>query len=264
MNERRPHFKKPKNQEPDGLLYGIHPVTEAILAGKTIEKAYLQSNLRGEHSSELLVLFKKHNVPFQYVPVEKLNSFTRSNHQGVVAMASPIEYADIEAIIPKLFEEAKQPFILILDRITDVRNFGAIARTAECCGVHAIIVPDRGGAPASADAMKTSAGALNRLPVCRLRSLSSAVEYLKESGLQIVACTEKTDDSLYQTKATGPVAVIMGSEEDGISEYLLKLADSRVKIPMMGDIGSLNVSVAAGVICYEIVRQRAKKAKAKV
>lgn len=254
MNDRKEHFVK--RRSPDGLIYGIHPVMEAVKSGKVIEKAFLQSNLRGEQSDELLMLFKEHNVPFVKVPIEKLNQFTRANHQGVIVIASPIEFVDIEAVIPHLYEQGKVPFILVLDRITDVRNFGAIARTAECCGVDAIVIPSKGGAPVSADAMKTSAGALNSIPVCRENNLFRAVDYLKKSGLQIVACTEKTNTGLFQAKIDGPVAVVMGSEEDGISEQLLKIADAKVKIPMMGEIGSLNVSVAAGIVCYEVVRQR--------
>jgi 23S rRNA (guanosine2251-2'-O)-methyltransferase len=255
MYEDRPQYPK-RRSAPEGMIYGIHPVIEALKSGKIIEKAFVQGSLKGEQSDELFRLFKDHNIPYSKVPIEKLNQFTRANHQGIVAFTSPIEFNDIEDIIPKLYEEGKVPFILVLDRITDVRNFGAMARTAECCGIDAIVIPLKGGAPVSADAMKTSAGALNNIPVCRANNLFMVADYLKKSGLQIIACTEKTDTMLFNAKIEGPVAIIMGSEEDGISEQLLKIADHKVKIPMSGDIGSLNVSVAMGVVCYEVVRQR--------
>jgi len=254
MNEHPIYKKQPRT--PEGLIYGIRPVMEAIAAGKQIEKVYVLTTLASSQSAELLMLCKDHEIPFLKVPLEKLNQFTRANHQGVVATASPIEYTDIEAVIPKLYEDGETPFVLILDRITDVRNFGAIARSAECSGVHAIIIPAKGGAAVNADAMKTSAGALNKIAVCRVDSLMRTVDFLQKSGLQIVACTEKTDTPYYKSKMTGPVAIIMGSEEDGIAENLLKQAALKVSIPMIGEIGSLNVSVAAGIICYEVVRQR--------
>lgn len=254
MNEHPRYKKQPRT--PDGFIYGIHPVIEAINSGKEIEKVYIQNTLRSDHAAEVLVLCKTHDIPFVKVPIEKLNQFTRANHQGVAAITSPIEYTDIEQLLPKLYEEGRTPFVLVLDRITDVRNFGAIARTAECSGVDAIVIPAKGGAAVNGDAMKTSAGALSKIAICRVNNLARTIDFLQKSGLQIVACTEKTETPLYKAKMAGPVAVVMGSEEDGISDQILKQAAIKVKIPMMGEIGSLNVSVATGVICYEIVRQR--------
>jgi 23S rRNA (guanosine2251-2'-O)-methyltransferase len=204
----------------------------------------------------MMSLLKKHNVVYQYVPVEKLNRLTSKNHQGVVGYISSIEYSKIEKVLPMVFDAGKTPLILILDRITDVRNFGAIARTAECAGVDAIVIPARGAAQINADAIKTSTGALHKIPVCKEDNLKDVILYLRESGLQVIACTEKTTDMYYTQDYTLPVAIMMGSEEDGISPEFLKLADAHAKIPLMGKIGSLNVSVAAGVILYEAVKQR--------
>lgn len=243
-------------KKPEGLLFGIRPVIEAIKAGKEIEKVFLLKELRSTQFAGLYELLQERNIPFVRVPEEKLLSFTNGNHQGVVAIASPIEYQDIEQIIPFLYEEGKTPFILVLDRITDVRNFGAIARTAECCGVDAIVIPHKGGAGVTPDAMKTSAGALSKIAVCREMNLNRTVDFLRKSGLKIAACTEKADQNLYQADLTGPLAIIMGSEEDGIDNQILKLADVKARIPLAGEIESLNVSVATGVICYEALRQR--------
>jgi 23S rRNA (guanosine2251-2'-O)-methyltransferase len=201
-------------------------------------------------------LLKKNNIPYQYVPVEKLNRLTSKNHQGVVGYLSTVTYHKIQQILPTLFEEGKTPLLLILDRITDVRNFGAIARTAACSGVHAIIIPSKGAAQINADAIKTSAGALHTIPVCRENNLKDVIAFLRESGLQVISCTEKTKDVYYSHDYTLPVAIIMGSEEDGISSEYLKASDAHAMIPLMGDIGSLNVSVATGIILYEAVRQR--------
>jgi 23S rRNA (guanosine2251-2'-O)-methyltransferase len=201
-------------------------------------------------------LLKKNGIYFQYVPIEKLNRLTSKNHQGVVGYISSIEYHKIEQVLPAVFEAGKMPLVLILDRITDVRNFGAIARTAECSGVDAIVIPARGAAQINADAIKTSTGALHKIPVCKEENLKDVIDYLRESGLQVIACTEKSSEYYYQQDMTLPVAIIMGSEEDGISGEYLKRADAAVKIPLMGEIGSLNVSVATGIILYEAVRQR--------
>lgn len=242
--------------ERDKIVFGLRPVIEAIREGKEIERLYLQNGLTGETSGELRALIREFNISFQYVPVEKLNRLTRKNHQGVVAMISQISYQPIEQLVPSLFESGKPPLILVLDRITDVRNFGAIARTAECSGVDAILVPEKGSAQVNGDAIKASAGALHKIPVCRSANLKKSLEFLKESGLQVVACTEKTDQPVYSADLTLPTVVIMGSEEDGISPEYLKFCDKKVMIPLLGDIGSLNVSVAAGIILYESLRQR--------
>ena len=212
--------------------------------------------MKGDIFHELRELVKKHRVNYKHVPVEKLNRLTRKNHQGVFAFVSPISFHRTENVIPQLFEEGKIPLFLILDRVTDVRNFGAIVRSAECSGVHAIIVPERGSAAINGDAMKTSAGALSSVPICREFNLKATIDFLKNSGIQVVACTEKTEDLIYAPDYTIPTAIILGSEEDGISEEYLKLCAHKTKIPMIGNIGSLNVSVSAGVILYEVVRQR--------
>ncbi|MXV15107.1 23S rRNA (guanosine(2251)-2'-O)-methyltransferase RlmB [Pedobacter sp. HMF7056] len=238
------------------MVFGIRAVIEAIKSGKEMESVYIQRGLTGSIFSELRVLLKEGNIGFQIVPVEKLNRMTARNHQGVVAFISPIIYQKIENIIPQVYEEGKVPLILVLDGITDVRNMGAIVRTAECAGVQAVIVPLKGSAQVNPDAIKTSAGALYKLPVCRHESLLKVCRFLQESGLQLVACTEKTNDFLYQPDYTAPTAIILGSEESGISNELIRISDHLAKIPMSGEIESLNVSVSAGVILYEAVRQR--------
>ena len=247
---------KEQKREEENLLFGLRPIIEAIKAGKEIEKLFVQTGLKNELFSELMGLLKLHEIPFQYVPLEKLNRITNKNHQGVVGYLSSITYQKIKKLLPLIFEKGKIPLILILDRITDVRNFGAIARTAECSGVDAIIIPKKGSAQINADAIKTSAGALHKIPVCREVDLKVAIDYLRESGLQVIACTEKTTELYSQQDYTLPVAIILGSEEDGVSSEYLNLSDAHAKIPLMGNIGSLNVSVAAGVILYEAVRQR--------
>lgn len=238
------------------LIFGIKPVIEAINAGKEIDKLYIQKDISGAGITELRNAVKKSKVPFAHVPVQKLNRLTNQNHQGVVGLISPIELSNIETLVPTLFEEGKTPYILVLDRITDVRNFGAIARTAECAGVDAIVLPKRESAQINGDAIKTSAGALNRIPVCKVDNLTDTVMFLQASGLQIVACTEKTDSSIYDTDYSSPTAIVMGNEEKGISNQILKIADAKTKIPMLGEISSLNVSVATAIILYEGVKQR--------
>lgn len=245
-----------EKEEKNELLFGLRPVIEAIKAGKEIDKIFLQEGLAGPIVSELKSLIKEHNLVFQYVPAQKLSRLTPKNHQGVVCFISPVAYQSIEDILPLLFEEGKNPLLLILDRITDVRNFGAIARTAECAGVHAIIIPTRGAAQINGDAVKTSAGALHTIPVCRENNLKEIIDFLKDSGVQIIACTEKTDSYHYDVNFTSPTAIILGSEEDGISGEYLKKADAKAKLPMFGKISSLNVSVATGIILYEAIRQR--------
>ena len=212
--------------------------------------------MKNELFQELWQLVRAHKVNYKHVPVEKLNRLTRKNHQGVFAFISPINFHKTDNVIQDVFEKGENPLFLILDRVTDVRNFGAIVRTAECSGVQAVIVPEKGSAAINGDALKTSAGALHNIPICREFNLKATIEYLKNCGLQIVGCTEKTDDMIYQPDFSVPTAIIMGSEEDGISPEYLKLCDHKAKIPMNGTIGSLNVSVSAGVILYEAVRQR--------
>ncbi|MGI8893496.1 MAG: 23S rRNA (guanosine(2251)-2'-O)-methyltransferase RlmB, partial [Bacteroidia bacterium] len=201
-------------------------------------------------------LLRDNGAIVQYVPVEKLNRLTRKNHQGVAGFVSLIPYRHISDVIQDVFEKGEVPLILILDRITDVRNFGAIARSAECAGAHAVVITEKGSASVNADAVKTSAGALNNIPVCKERNLKEVIDYLKNSGLKIVSCSEKGDKLFYESSMKDPVAIIMGSEEDGVSDEYLKRSDEVVKIPMMGAIGSLNVSVASGIILFETIRQR--------
>lgn len=247
---------KEQKKDNDNMIFGLRPVIEALKAGKELDRLFVQNGLKNELFGEMMGMLKKHGVAYQYVPLEKLNRLTSKNHQGVVGYISSIEYHKIENVLPAIFETGKMPLLLILDRVTDVRNFGAIARTAECSGVDAIIIPSRGAAQINADAIKTSTGALHKIPVCREDSLKEVIEFLRESGLQVIACTEKTNENYYQQDFTLPVAIIMGSEENGISPEYLKLADSHAKIPLLGEIGSLNVSVATGIILYEAVKQR--------
>lgn len=238
-------------------VFGIRAVIEAVNSGKELDKLFIQKGLRGELFFELNQLIKKLEIPFQFVPPEKLNRLSlNKNHQGVIAILSTITYQHIDNILPTIFETGKTPLLLLLDRITDVRNFGAICRTAECSGVDAVIIPSRGAAQINADAIKTSAGALHKIPVCREDNLKATLEFLKESGLQIVSCTEKADSFYYQIDYTLPTVIIMGSEEDGISGEYLKRSDVKAKIPLMGEIGSLNVSVATGIILFEAIKQR--------
>lgn len=237
-------------------IFGIHSAIEAIEAGRTIDKLFIKKDLHGDLAVRLCHLAKDHGIPVQRVPVERLNKITRKNHQGVVAQMAAVAYYRLADIVPTLFEDGVLPFILVLDGITDVRNFGAIARTAECCGVNAIVIPTRGSVSVGADAIKTSAGALHHIPVCREDNLPKAVEYLRESGYQIVCSTEKASENYTLADFTTPVALVMGAEDVGISNEILRQADTRAAIPMFGRIGSLNVSVAAGVMMYEVVRQR--------
>ncbi len=225
-------------------------------AGRQIDKLLVKKDLHGPLAEELMALVREHRIVTQRVPVERLNRITRKNHQGVIAMVASVNYYTLEQLVPQFYEDGIEPFVVVLDGITDVRNFGAIARTADCCGVGAIVIAERGAASVNADAVKTSAGALMSLPVCRERSIAGAVRFLKDNGYQIVAATEKSDVLYTAGRYDGPVAVVMGAEDVGISPEVLALCDTPVAIPMFGRIGSLNVSVAAGVMMYEIVRQR--------
>lgn len=238
------------------LIYGIRPVIEAIESGKEIDRIFVQKSLTGANFQELWSLIKEYKIPFKYVPNEKLKRFTTYNHQGVVAFVSAVTFQRIEDLLPEIYSTGVQPLLLVLDRITDVRNIGAIVRSAECSGVQAVIIGEKHAAPMTGDAVKSSAGALLRMPICREKSLIKAIDYLKDSGIQIVASTEKTDSSLYDIDFSLPTAIVMGSEEDGISHHIMQACDSKARIPMMGSIGSLNVSVAAGIALFEAVRQR--------
>jgi 23S rRNA (guanosine2251-2'-O)-methyltransferase len=235
------------------MVFGTQAVMETLRAGKEIDKLFVQRELG---NNELVKLAEERGVLISKVPIEKLDRLTRKNHQGVICFISAINYASLHNVLSSVFEQGKVPLILILDRITDVRNFGAIARTVECAGAQAIVVPLKGAAEINSDAMKTSSGALNFIPVCREASLNETVRYLQESGIQVVACTEKTDQTIYEIDFTVPTALVMGSEEDGISLDIIRKADQLAKIPLSGQIGSLNVSVATGIALYEAIRQR--------
>lgn len=246
------------NRETQEMIYGIRPLMEAIRSGKEVEKAFLQKGAGSQALKELVVLLKERKIPFQTVPVEKMNRLTRKNHQGVVAYIAPVQFYNIEQLLPALYEKGKEPFILVLDRVTDVRNFGAMLRTAESAGVDAVLIPSKGSAQLNSGTIKSSAGAIFKIPICREHNLKDALTFLKNSGLKLVAVTEKAGNLHFQEELSGPLALIMGSEGEGISEAYLKLTDVKVKIPMLGEIESLNVSVAAGVLMYEVVRQRVK------
>ncbi len=237
-------------------VFGIHPVEEAIESGKQIDKILLRKGGDQSHYKQIKKLAAQNLIQIQEVPIEKLNKLSRGNHQGVVAFISPVEFQSVINVVPQLYEEGVDPFFLILDRVTDVKNFGAITRTAECAGINAIVVPTKGLARIGNEALKGSAGALLHINICKEHNLKQAIKYLKMSGLKIIACSEKTDKLVYHTDLKGPIALLFGSEEDGISDQLLKLADERVKLPLFGKISSLNVGAAVSAICYEAVRQR--------
>lgn len=242
--------------DPSDYIYGLRAIIEAIDAGKEIDKIFIKKDLSGELASELFERIRQTHIPVQRVPVERINRITRKNHQGAVAMLSAVTYHRLDHLVPQLYEEGLLPFIVVLDGITDVRNFGAIARTCECAGVDAIVIPEHGSVSVGGDAVKTSAGALHHIPVCRERSVRGAVRFLRENGYKVVAASEKADINYTQADYTGPVAIVMGAEDVGIDPEVIKQCDTFVSIPMFGKIGSLNVSVAAGVMMYEVVRQR--------
>jgi len=238
------------------LVYGTRAVMEAARSGRHIDKVFLQAGVNNDLMKELVHTLKEQDIPFSWVPAEKLNRLTAKNHQGAVGYLSAIQYASMQAIIDHAYSAGKVPFFLLLDRITDVRNFGAVARTCECAGLDAIVIEEKGNAPVTSDAVKTSAGALHHLPVCRVKSMKQAMKDLRDNGIQVVACTEKASEDLFNVNLAVPTALLLGSEEDGISPVLIKDADVLVRIPMKGKIGSLNVSVAAGIAIYEVVRQQ--------
>ena len=252
-------FMEFRKKEKDAFVYGIHPVLEAVQSGRTVDKVWLQEGVLQGQLKDLLPIFRSKNLIWKQVPLAKLNTLVKGNHQGVVISVSAVDFADLDTVVAGAFEAGEDPFILILDGVTDVRNFGAIARTAACAGAHGILVPEKGSAPLSADAVRTSAGALMKIPVCRTQSLYGSIKMLKNSGVKIVGATEKTSEVLFDADLTGPIAIVLGDEETGLSVDTWKLCDAHVKIPLSAKgVGSLNVSVAAGVITYEVVRQRAK------
>ena len=238
------------------VVFGIRAVIEAIESGKQVDKVLMKKDLGGELARELLSVTREYNVPVQRVPVERINKVTRKNHQGVIAFMAAVDYYHVDDIVPALYDEGINPLVVVLDGVTDVRNFGAIARTCECAGVNGIVIPERNSVSVNADAVKTSAGALNYLPVCRERNLVKAVQYLRDSGFKVMGASEKTDLNYTKVDFTGPVAIVLGAEDTGISTDVLKLCDTLVAIPEFGQINSLNVSVAGGIMIYEVVRQR--------
>ncbi|MCK8480042.1 23S rRNA (guanosine(2251)-2'-O)-methyltransferase RlmB [Psychroserpens algicola] len=242
--------------EKETTIFGIRAVIEAIKSGENIDKIFLQKGLRGELFSELEQLLKKERLNSSYVPVEKLNRLSKKNHQGAIAQIAPITFHSIENLVTKVIESGKTPLFLLLDQLSDVRNFGAIVRTAECTGVSGIIIQKKGGAPVNGDAIKTSAGALFKMPICKVDHIKDAVFYMQASGIKVIAATEKTDNTIYDVSFTEPCAIIMGSEGKGINPSVLKVVDEKAKLPLLGEIESLNVSVACGAFLYEAVRQR--------
>jgi len=237
-------------------IFGLRAVIEAINSGESIDKVFLQKGLRGELFSELESLINRNSINLSYVPIEKLNRLTRNNHQGAVANISPIEFHNLDNLVVKILESGETPLFLLLDQISDVRNFGAIIRTAECTGVHGIIIQKKGGAPINGDTVKTSAGAIFKMPICKVDHIKDAMFHLQASGIKVIAATEKTNNAIYDVSFKEPCAIIMGSEGSGISPSILKLVDDKAKLPLLGEIESLNVSVACGVFLYEVVRQR--------
>lgn len=238
------------------VVFGIRAVIEAIESGKQVDKVLMKKDLGGELARELLSVTREYNVPVQRVPVERINKVTRKNHQGVIAFMAAVDYYHVDDIVPALYDEGINPLVVVLDGVTDVRNFGAIARTCECAGVNCIVIPERNSVSVNADAVKTSAGALNYLLVCRERNLVKAVQYLRDSGFKVMGASGKTDLNYTKADFTGPVAIVLGAEDTGISTDVLKLCDTLVAIPEFGQINSLNVSVAGGIMIYEVVRQR--------
>ncbi len=238
------------------IIYGLHPVIEAIKSGRELDRVFLKAGIKGRSANDLAGLLKQFGIPYQWVPEERLNRFTRKNHQGVVALVALVEFKNIEEIIPMLYEAGRIPYLIVLDGVTDVRNFGAIARTAECMGADALIIPESGSARINADAIKTSAGALNHISVCRVKNMKETIVFLKNSGIRIFAANEKASESFLKADFSHPSALVLGAEDRGISPVLLKLSDNQINIPLSGSLNSLNVSVASGIIMYEMVRQR--------
>jgi 23S rRNA (guanosine2251-2'-O)-methyltransferase len=242
--------------EEKDFIFGIHPVLEAIKSNASIDKVLIQKGLKSDAIHEIRNELRKAGMIWQEVPREKLNRITKANHQGIIALISPVLFQQIDEILPGIFESGQVPLLLILDRLTDVRNFGAICRTAESAGVHAIIIPDRGSARIGGDMVKTSAGAVMHIPICRAKNLKTVFEYLSKSGVHLLACSEKGKQNYFEAKLDLPLALLMGSEEDGISPEYFSYCDAHIQIPMKGKTSSLNVSVATGILLYECVRQR--------
>jgi 23S rRNA (guanosine2251-2'-O)-methyltransferase len=240
------------------LLFGIYPVIEAIKAKQTIDKAYVQKGLQNPKIDAIVADLEALNSTISYVPLEKMEKLCRSNHQGIILISSPIEFVDLETMVEGVLENIETPLFLILDQISDVRNFGAILRTAECTGVDGVIIQKKGGAPVSGDTVKTSAGAIFNIPICKVDHIKDAIYYLQGSGITTIAATEKTEDTIYNLDLREPLAIILGSEGVGVSKSVLNIVDKKASLPLLGAINSLNVSVACGAFLYETVRQRTK------
>jgi 23S rRNA (guanosine2251-2'-O)-methyltransferase len=240
------------------LLFGIYPVIEALKAKQTIDKAYVQKGLQNPKIDAIVADLEALNATISYVPLEKMEKLCRSNHQGIILISSPIEFVDLETMVEGVLENIETPLFLILDQISDVRNFGAILRTAECTGVDGVIIQKKGGAPVSGDTVKTSAGAIFNIPICKVDHIKDAIYYLQGSGITTIAATEKTEDTIYNLDLREPLAIILGSEGVGVSKSVLNIVDKKASLPLLGAINSLNVSVACGAFLYETVRQRTK------
>ena len=240
------------------LLFGIYPVIEALKAKQTIDKAYIQKGLQSPKIDAIVADLEALNTTISYVPLEKMEKLCRSNHQGIILISSPIEFVALETMVEAVLESEKTPLFLILDQISDVRNFGAILRTAECTGVDGVIIQKKGGAPVSGDTVKTSAGAIFNIPICKVDHIKDAIYYLQGSGITTIAATEKTHDTIYNLELNEPMAIVMGSEGLGVSKSVLSIVDKKASLPLLGVINSLNVSVACGALLYEVVRQRLK------
>ncbi len=237
-------------------IFGIRAVIEAINANESIDKIFVQKGLKGALFQELEYLMRNSQISFSYVPIEKLNRLTKGNHQGVVAQIAPIDFYAIEELVQNAQDSGKTPIFLLLDQLSDVRNFGAIVRTAECTGVSGIIIQKKGGAPINGDAIKTSAGAIFKVPICKVDHIKDALYHMQASGIKVIGATEKAERLVYDISFNEPCAIIMGSEGRGINPSVLKACDELAKLPILGSIESLNVSVACGAFLYECVRQR--------
>ena len=246
-------------EEKTDYIFGLRAVEEAMKSNMHCDKVLIRKGMGGETIAAIKQMMRTNNIPLQEVPDAKLNRITRKNHQGIIALMSPVPFLKVEDILMQTFDKGEDPFFIMLDEITDVRNFGAIVRTAECAGAHAIIIPDKGAARIGGDAIKTSAGALFNLPVCKTQNLKSTLKYLHDSGLKSVAATEKASDLYFNTNLQGPIVLVMGAEDTGISKQLLETVQLLAALPVNGKISSLNVSNAASVMIYDIVRQRSLK-----
>lgn len=238
------------------FIFGIHPVLESLESGRIPEKVLIQKGLQGSTFQKLFALIRKKKIPFQMVPAERLSKVTTGNHQGVIAYISAIEYHSLEDLLPGIFERGETPLLVLLDGVTDVRNLGAIGRSAECAGAHAVVLPAKGSANVTPDAIKASAGALSRIPVCKEANILQSIAFLQACGIRVVACDSKGHENVFNSDLTKPLAIVMGSEDKGVSAAVRKTSDNVVEIPMKGAIGSLNVSVATGIILFEALRQR--------